>query len=351
MIRRLGLLGMLLMTIAGGVIYWRTRAQDHGIVLTGIVTTDDVIVSSEIQGRISQLLVKEGDTVAQGQLLAVIEPRELAADQAFYEHSEESSRAQVNQAEAALKYQELQTRDQIRREAAALAAAEAQQAEAAAQLELADTNFKRAQDLHAQGIISTSDYDQARTNFDAAKARVDSIRKQVEAQRASLALAQASEEEVAVRRSQLAAGRHQAAAAEAQKDRASVRLSQTEIHAPIPGLVAARAARQGEVVTPGQAIISLINPDDLWVRADVEESYIERVRIGDQLPVRFPSGDEKMGLVFYRGVDAAYATQRDVSRSKRDIKTFEIRLRVDNAERRLYPGLTAFVALPIEETR
>jgi HlyD family secretion protein len=50
--------------------------------------------------------------------------------------------------------------------------------------------------------------------------------------------------------------------------------------------------------------------------------------------------------VFYRGADASFATQRDVSRTKRDIKTFEIRLRVDNADRRLAVGMTAYVELP-----
>ena len=57
-------------------------------------------------------------------------------------------------------------------------------------------------------------------------------------------------------------------------------------------------------------------------------------------------GEVRKGVVFYRGVDAGYATQRDVSRSKRDIKTFEIRLRVDNRDRRLALGMTAYVLLP-----
>ena len=125
-----------------------------------------------------------------------------------------------------------------------------------------------------------------------------------------------------------------------------MRLAYTEIHAPIDGIVDVRAARVGEVVNPGQPVVTLINPDDLWVRADVEETYIDRVRIGDTLTVRLPSGDEREGTVFYRGVDAAFATQRDVSRTKRDIKTFEIRLRVDNADRRLAVGMTAYVLLP-----
>ena len=64
-------------------------------------------------------------------------------------------------------------------------------------------------------------------------------------------------------------------------------------------------------------------------------------------PMRFPSGTEAQGEVFYRGVDAAFATQRDVSRTKRDIKTFEIRLRCDNKDRRLAVGMTAYVLLPV----
>jgi HlyD family secretion protein len=126
-----------------------------------------------------------------------------------------------------------------------------------------------------------------------------------------------------------------------------VRLAYTEIHAPIDGVVDVRAVRPGEVVNAGQPIVTLINPDDLWVRADVEESYIARIKIGDTLTVRLPSGEERQGRVFYRAVDAGFATQRDVSRTKRDIKTFEVRLRVDNSDRRLAVGMTAYVLMPI----
>jgi HlyD family secretion protein len=91
----------------------------------------------------------------------------------------------------------------------------------------------------------------------------------------------------------------------------------------------------------------LINPDDFWVRADIEETYIEQIRLGDQLKVRLPSGQERMGTVFYKAVEASFATQRDVSRTKRDIKTFEIRLRLDNSDRRLAVGMTTYVELPV----
>jgi len=101
-------------------------------------------------------------------------------------------------------------------------------------------------------------------------------------------------------------------------------------------------------VTPGQPIITLINPDDLWIRADVEETYIDRIRLGDKMTIRLPSGEMREGTVFYRGADAGFATQRDVSRTKRDIKTFEVRLRTDNRDRRLAVGMTAYVQLPLK---
>jgi HlyD family secretion protein len=79
----------------------------------------------------------------------------------------------------------------------------------------------------------------------------------------------------------------------------------------------------------------------------VEETYIDRIRLGDKFMVRLPSGATRQGTVFYRSVDADYATQRDVSRTKRDIKTFEIRLRCDNSDRSLAVGMTAYVLLPL----
>jgi multidrug resistance efflux pump len=71
-------------------------------------------------------------------------------------------------------------------------------------------------------------------------------------------------------------------------------------------------ALAGEVVNPGTTIVTLINPDDLWIRADVEETYVEKIRAGDKVTVRTPSGRVRDCEVFFRGVDADYATQRDV---------------------------------------
>ena len=82
------------------------------------------------------------------------------------------------------------------------------------------------------------------------------------------------------------------------RPRGQVQLDYTEIRAPADGIVDTRAALQGEVVTPGQGIVTLIDPGRLWVRADVEETYIDRIRLGDPLPVRLPSGARRQGNGF-----------------------------------------------------
>jgi multidrug resistance efflux pump len=338
-------IAIVIVIVVAAVIYFMAPHR-RTLVLTGIVTTDEVIVSPEIEGRLQELLVREGDAVTNGQLLAVIQPQELKAEFAFYTNSARQTSAQVREAEAELDFQEAQTSNLVWQSEANLAATKDQVRQAEADSENDELTFKREEGLYKQGVDSVKDYDQARTAYDAVKARVESLRKQVIAAQATLALSESTSHEVAERRAALEASREGDAAAGAQAEKARVQLGYTRIHAPINGVVDLRAALQGEVVNPGQGIVTLIDPDDLWVRADVEETYIDKIRLGDKLTVRLPSGVEREGSVFFRSVDADFATQRDVSRTKRDIKTFEIRLRCDNRDRALAVGMTAYVNFP-----
>jgi multidrug resistance efflux pump len=340
------LLPLVLLAAAVGLYYYMNRPPTS-LVLTGIVTTHDVVVSPQIGGKIEKLSVNEGDAVKRGQLIAVIAPEELRAESSAATHNVEGLSSQVRESQAALRYQERQTVEQIRQAESTLAVAEAQLTAAQADLEKERLNYQRTQNLSTQGVAPASQLDEARTSYDGARARVDALRRQVEAQRAMVDLARANAEQTAVKQSQLQTNEHMQAAAESQRTKADVRLTYTEVKAPIDGIVDVRAAREGEVVNSGQPIVTLINPDDLWVRADVEESYIDRVKDGDHLKVRLASGAELDCVVFHRGVDANFATQRDVSRTKRDIKTFEIRLRCPNTDRRLAVGQTAYVTLPL----
>ena len=346
MLKKLALpLVVVLLVAAVGAYVAHVRAAP--LVLTGIVTTHDVVVSCQIAGQVERLLVDDGDAVAANQLVAVIVADELKADTSYYTHTVEGVEAQVGEASAAVRLQVEQLASQIRQAEATLQSIQSQAVAGRADLESARLNLARVRSLVQNGIATAQQLDDARTAFDAATARVDSLERQADAQRAAIAVVRSNQEQVTVRQSQLRAAERQRDAASAQSTKAAVRLAYTEIHSPVSGLVDVRVVRPGEFVGQGQALMTIVNPDDLWVRVDVEETYIDRIRLGDRLTVRLPSGVEREGRVFYRGVDAGFATQRDVSRTKRDIKTFEVRLRLDNADKRLAVGMTAYVMLPV----
>ena len=107
-----------------------------------------------------------------------------------------------------------------------------------------------------------------------------------------------------------------------------------------------RAARQGEVITPGTPIVTIMDLNDTWVRAAVPETYADKINLGDTLDVRMPSGTVVKGKLIFKNTEGDFATQRDVSRRKRDIKTVALKLRIPNQDMKYATGMTAEVLLP-----
>src|SRR5262249_56298989 len=114
----------------------------------------------------------------------------------------------VGESEAALRFQEGQTADQIRQAESTLASIEAQVEAATADLENARLTYTRTQNLSQQGVASPQELDQARTAAAAAQAKLDALKKQVDAQRASVALARANAEQIQMKRSQVTTSEH-----------------------------------------------------------------------------------------------------------------------------------------------
>ncbi len=166
--KRLLPLGLLVLAGAGIAAYviW---SRPTALVLTGIVTTNDVIVSPQIAGQIRELRVVEGDTVKRDQILGVIAPDELRADLAYYASSAQGLTSQVQESEAALRFQQQQTVNQTKQAEATLASTKAQEQSAEADMESARLAFERSQKMVSQGIVTKEQFDQARTAYDAAK--------------------------------------------------------------------------------------------------------------------------------------------------------------------------------------
>src|SRR5262245_14904170 len=143
----------LVVLLAAGVgVYWYTSRPPSSLVLTGIVTTNHIVVSPQITGRLERLLVAEGDAVTADQLLAVLAPDELRQERAYYSFSAEGVGSQVQESEAALRLQERLTTDQIAQAEATLEATRSEEAAAQAEFENARISYERAQRMFKDAI-------------------------------------------------------------------------------------------------------------------------------------------------------------------------------------------------------
>jgi len=97
--------------------------------------------------------------------------------------------------------------------------------------------------------------------------------------------------------------------------------------------------------------VTIVDLNDAWVRAAIPETYADHIGYGDTLRVRFPGGTITSGKVFFKGVEGDYATQRDVSRRKRDIKTIILKVRLQNPRGEYVPGMTAEVLVSPEQMK
>jgi HlyD family secretion protein len=326
--------------------YLLTTPRGSDLQLTGIVTGTDVIVSPLVQGRLEKLLVDEGSSVKAGQLIAEIDPTELQTVQDSAAANIRALQARLQEASTTQTMNAEQTEAAAQQAAANLTTAKAQLDQAKATLALDDVTYQRDLGLFGKGVVAAQDLDNAKRDLDVAQANVKAQEDQVHASEAQVMAAEANRKQVEVQQSDVAATRAQVAQAVAQKDQAATQVGYTKIYAPIDGIVSVRVARQGEVVQAGGPIVTVLDIDHLWVEADVEESLIGSIGFGQKLNVRLPSGDTIEGTVFYKGVENDYATQRDVSRTKRDIKTFSIKVSIPNPDRKLFAGMTAYVLLP-----
>jgi HlyD family secretion protein len=332
-------------------VYYLTTPRGKDIPLIGVVDGNKVIVSPQITGRMVTLSVDEGSEVKKGELIAQLDPKELDAELAAAKANVATLESSVREAQHNYSWTADQTGASIEQAGATVTSTDAQLEQARAQLWRDQADLDRVQKLFDKGEVSAQDRDHAEAAVRMSQANVQALEQSVKAQQAGLGVAQANRKQIDVRKSALATTIAQLEQARANEAAAATQLGYTKIYSPINGIVSVRVARQGEVVAQGSPIVVIVDIDHLWVQADVEETYVDLIKFNQTMRVQLPSGDVLEGQVFFKGVEGDFATQRDVSRTKRDIKTFEIKVSVPNPDRRLFTGMTATVLLPPPEKK
>jgi Multidrug resistance efflux pump len=291
----------------------------------GRAEAKEVDINSKIPGRVVALLVKEGDSVSRGQVLARIDQRDIVA--------------QVNQSQANVKALEAQTAQaatvtvlQDQTSKAALTTAYAQLEKANSDLNLAKNDYERFRELEASGAVSKQQFDTYRSKYEVAQAAY------AQAQ-ASVATARAGLLQTDVNSANEEAMRSKVVQAQATLQQVGVSLDETEIRAPFDGVITAKYVEEGAMVSQGMPLVTIQDPVDNWVNLKVKETELSRYNI--RQPVKIQGRDSSLvlnGIIVDISKKAEFATYRATNeRGDNDIITFNVKIQVNSDKIR--PGM------------
>jgi multidrug resistance efflux pump len=322
------------------------RSRHKELTLVGVIDANDVVVTPRVQARLDSLMIDEGSTVTAGQLIARLESSELAAQAASIAAAASGAVAQLDESRSSER-QVAGSTDASRAAARArLASAQAALAREQSQLATDSADAARMSMLGKSGGVSPAEVERSTNTYRAQQAVVAARREEVSAAQANVANAESGAHAVAAARSAIATTEARVRGAKADSIAAATRLGYAELRAPISGIVQVVSARRGELVGPGTPVAVIVDPDAIWVRVAVPETDATAIAVGDSLTVQIESGQSLRGRVISKSIEGDFATQRDVSTAKRDIRALALRVAIPNPRHALVPGMTAQVILP-----
>ncbi|MFQ5536952.1 MAG: HlyD family secretion protein [Gemmatimonadota bacterium] len=301
----------------------RANGTHAGLTASGTIEATEADLGFQVPGRIREVVPQEGDVVSGGEALAYLDAAELEA-------ARDAARAQLAAAEARLRDLEAGARpEEIAAAEAALSAARRRETQAAQDLE-------RTRNLFQGGAVSRQALDRVETALAAARASREQAEQQLKILRKGPRVQAVEAQEAVVRQ------------ARAGLERAEAALSHAIIHAPFPGVVTVRHREPGEVVPAGAPVLSILNPEDRWVRIYVRENEIGRIRIGMEAEIMADTWPDRTyrGEVIYIGSEAEF-TPRNVQTAEERIKlVYPVKVRVTGDDAfELKPGIPADVTL------
>jgi HlyD family secretion protein len=315
--RRLIVAASALVIAAGAAWWWLGRTSSAGpLLLTGNVEVRQVNLGFKVAGRIKRLAVDEGDTIAEGQTLAVLE-------KVYFEESIAQLKAQRDQAKATLAKLEAGNRPEE------IAQAEATVNEREATVANAKITFERAEHLLKSAVGTRKAYDDAMAAHREAEARLNSARQALRLMRAGSRV-----EDIEAARAQLA--EREAALQVAQRQ-----LADAELLAPSQGVVLSRVREAGAIVGAGETVfvLSLTNP--VWVRSYVSEVDLGRIRPGMEVGVRTdtPGMPVLKGRIGFISTTAEFTPKTVETRELRTSLVYRIRIIVEDRGDALRQGM------------
>jgi HlyD family secretion protein len=316
-VRTLAILAVLVvLSLAGWLAF---HPADH--LVQGEMEATTVDVAPKIPGRVDSVLVREGDHVVKGQILATLDSPEIRAKLAQANAAHDAASAVKDKAQHGAREEEIRGARELW-----------QRAEHAA--DLAHKTLARVANLYKDGVVSAQKMDEAEAQDKTARDAANAAKAGYD-----MAVAGARVED----RTAASAVADQAAGVVSEVESY---LGETRLKAPISGEVADRVVDPGELVATGYPVITLVDLEDVWLTLNLREDELAGLKVGDRLRARVPAlADREFDFaVSYIAVQGDYATWRATNAlGGFDLKTFEVRARPVAKIDGLRPGMSGLV--------
>ncbi len=232
----------------------------------------------------------------------------------------------------------------------AVAALEAQRLEATAAkeealrvkalLDEAQENLGRVKGLFSEGFVSKKEMDAAQAHYSSLKAQHASTTAR---QKSALIAVRNSDINIKAARARIQTAEARVAEKQAQIKVIVTQLADSEVRSPINGVIAQKSFEAGERAPAGASVYTVVDFDNIWARVDIDETRIREIRLGNRAEVIVQNQKAIEAVVSEISELAAFATQRDVTRGRNDIKSFRVKARITKPDRTLKPGMTVTV--------
>ncbi|MHB8124981.1 MAG: HlyD family secretion protein [Desulfitobacteriaceae bacterium] len=329
------LLVLVLLTLFG-IKYFNPIPSTTIHTYSGTIEGTQLPVQPELGGRIVDLSVREGQFIKAGDTITKLDDSQAKI-------SLDSAKSQQAQAQAKLNDLLGGTRsEEIRRLQDVLAQVKANIDGLAQNLQFEENNLTNDQKLYAAGAISKKDLDVQQNKRDIVKAQYEGAQANANAAQASLDQALAGNTQPTIQAQKAAVD----TAAQSVKS-AELTLSKLTIKSPINGQVLYQQVQPGQVVNPGTTLVTLINPDDLWVKIYVPEAKLSQVKVGETALVAVDAYPNKKfkGQIQYVSDQSEFTPKNVQTKEERTTIVFAVKISITEGKDLLKSGMPADVTL------
>ncbi|MCD6216509.1 HlyD family efflux transporter periplasmic adaptor subunit [bacterium] len=382
---------VVIVIIVTAILVWRlmVNSQDANvIVLSGFIEGTEVVLRSEAAGQVDEINIKEGHRIAVGDVIANLDSHKAHLELNASEAELAALETDIARAESALVLFENSVERNVQKAQAAMDIANQQLDDildgypvedvesarltmelAKRNLDFAQNDFNRFKSLFEKGVISENEFEKAERAFNAAQKEYqireetyrklergfDAQKKMQAEQNAEIARlnhqdAIAARDEIELKHREIDALKSRCDALRSKIELGHSRIADYTICSPIDGIITRKHVEAGELVSMGTAIVTLIKPDEKWIRVYVPATYLGSFKSGDELPIKldaFPD-HEFTGRISYISEEAEFTPKNVQIKKERVRQVYEVRMDIIDDAHLVKTGMEGNVYLNLK---